>query len=113
MIRGMTIVTRTAAALAAAVLLLSFAAGASAQRRMTFNEYTPSPQNVVDMMLEVARVTADDYVFDLGSGDGRIPITAAQKYGARGFGVDIDPKLIALSRANARKAGVADRVEFR
>ena len=73
----------------------------------------PTPQNVVDKMLEVAKVTKDDYVFDLGSGDGRIPITAAARYGARGFGVDINPKLIAEARANAKLAGVADRVEFR
>ena len=73
----------------------------------------PTPQNVVDKMLEVAKVTKDDYVFDLGSGDGRIPITAAARYGARGFGVDINPKLVAEARANAKKAGVADRVEFR
>jgi SAM-dependent methyltransferase len=113
MVPKMTIVRRAASALVTAALLLSQGAAASAQRRMTFNEYTPTPQHVVDKMLEVAKVTADDFVLDLGSGDGRIPITAAQKYGARGLGIDIDPKLIALSRANARKAGVADRVEFR
>jgi SAM-dependent methyltransferase len=75
--------------------------------------YVPTPQNVVDKMLEVAKVTKDDYVFDLGSGDGRIPITAAARYGARGFGVDINPRLIAEARTNAKAAGVADRVEFR
>jgi SAM-dependent methyltransferase len=75
--------------------------------------YVPTPQNVVDKMLEVAKVTKDDYVFDLGSGDGRIPITAAARYGARGFGVDINRKLVAEARANAKVAGVADRVEFR
>ena len=64
-------------------------------------------------MIEVAKVTADDFVIDLGSGDGRIPITAAKRYGARGFGVDISPKLVAQARANAKAAGVADRVEFR
>ena len=75
--------------------------------------YVPTPQNIVDKMLEVAKVTKDDYVFDLGSGDGRIPITAAERYGARGFGVDINPRLIAEARTNAKAAGVADRVEFR
>ena len=89
----------------------------SAQTRMKKSEptliYVPTPQNVVDKMLEVAKVTKDDYVFDLGSGDGRIPITAAARYGARGFGVDINPKLIAEARANAKLAGVSDRVEFR
>src|SRR5262245_31788361 len=63
--------------------------------------YVPTPQNIVDKMLEVAKVTKDDYVFDLGSGDGRIPITAAARYGARGFGVDINSKLIEEARANA------------
>ena len=73
----------------------------------------PTPQSIVDKMLEVAKVTKDDYVFDLGSGDGRIPITAAKRYGARGFGVDINPKLVAEARDNAKLAGVSDRVEFR
>jgi predicted RNA methylase len=63
-------------------------------------------------MLELAAVTRDDVVLDLGSGDGRIPIRAAQKYGARGIGVDIDPRRIEEARANARQAGVEDRVEF-
>lgn len=88
----------------------------SAQARMKREPeliYVPTPQNVVDKMLEVAKVTKDDYVFDLGSGDGRIPITAAARYGARGFGVEINPRLIAEARANAKAAGVADRVEFR
>jgi SAM-dependent methyltransferase len=87
-----------------------------AQKRMRREPeliYVPTPQIIVDKMLEVAKVTKDDYVFDLGSGDGRIPITAAARYGARGFGVDINPKLIAEARANAKAAGVADRVEFR
>ena len=89
----------------------------SAQTRMKKSEptliYVPTPQSVVDKMLEVAKVTKDDYVFDLGSGDGRIPITAAARYGARGFGVDINPKLIEEARANAKAAGVSDRVAFR
>lgn len=75
--------------------------------------YVPTPQAVVDKMLEVAKVTKDDVVFDLGSGDGRIPITAAVRYGARGFGVDINPQLVAQARANAKAAGVSDRVGFR
>lgn len=98
-------------------LATALPSGTSAQTRMKKSEptliYVPTPQNVVDKMLEVAKVTKDDYVFDLGSGDGRIPITAAARYGARGFGVDISPKLIAEARANAKLAGVADRVEFR
>jgi hypothetical protein len=74
--------------------------------------YVPTPQNVVDKMLEIAGVRGTDFVMDLGSGDGRIVITAAAKYGARGLGVDYDGYLIKESRANAAKAGVADRVTF-
>ena len=72
--------------------------------------YVPTPQNVVNAMLEIAAVRDSDLVMDLGSGDGRIVITAAAKYGARGVGVDYDGWLINESRANAAKAGVADRV---
>jgi precorrin-6B methylase 2 len=75
-------------------------------------KYVPTPQNVVEVMLEMAHVTSGDIVWDLGSGDGRIPITAAQKYGARGVGVEIDRQLITVARENATKAGVADRVTF-
>jgi hypothetical protein len=74
--------------------------------------YVPTPQAVVDRMLEIAKVGPQDYLIDLGSGDGRIVITAARKYGTRGFGVDIDPERIAESNENARRAGVADRVAF-
>jgi SAM-dependent methyltransferase len=74
--------------------------------------YVPSPQSVVDAMLALAHVTADDVVYDLGSGDGRIPITAAQRYGARGVGVEIERRLVAESNDNAAKAHVADRVTF-
>lgn len=74
--------------------------------------YVPTPQAVVDRMLEIARVGPNDYLIDLGSGDGRIVITAAKRFGTRGFGVDIDPERIEESNANARQAGVADRVAF-
>jgi precorrin-6B methylase 2 len=74
--------------------------------------FLPTPDNVVDAMLELAHVTAADVVFDLGSGDGRIPIAAAKKYGARGVGIEIDDQLVRLSHENAVKAGVADRVTF-
>ncbi len=74
--------------------------------------YVPTAPSVVERMLEIARVGPDDYVIDLGSGDGRIVITAAKKYGARGFGVEIDRQLVAQANANARAAGVADRVRF-
>jgi SAM-dependent methyltransferase len=74
--------------------------------------FTPTDQPVADAMLRFARITKDDVVYDLGSGDGRIPILAAQKYGARGVGIDLDPRLIALSREVAREGEVADRVTF-
>jgi hypothetical protein len=74
--------------------------------------YVQTPQVVVDAMLETAKVTKNDYVIDLGSGDGRMVITAAKKIGARGFGVDLDKRLVTLANNNARKAGVADRAKF-
>jgi SAM-dependent methyltransferase len=74
--------------------------------------YVPTPQEVVDAMLEMANVTAKDVVYDLGSGDGRIPITAAQKYGARAVGIDIDPQRIKEANENLAKANVSDRVQF-
>ena len=74
--------------------------------------YVPTPQDVVDRMLELAGVTKDDVVFDLGCGDGRIPVTAAKKYGARAVGVDIDPDRIRESEANAKAAGVEHLVTF-
>lgn len=75
--------------------------------------YVPTPQDVVDRMLTLAGVTKGDVVYDLGCGDGRIPITAARKYGARGVGVDIDPQRIADANANAKAAGVEHLVTFR
>ncbi len=74
--------------------------------------YVPTPQEVVDAMLRLAKVTKDDIVYDLGSGDGRIPITAAQKYGARGIGFDINPVRIAEANANLKAAGVGNKVRF-
>ena len=75
--------------------------------------YVATPTDVVDRMLTLAKVTSTDVVYDLGCGDGRIPIAAAKKYGARGVGLDIDPVRIEEARANAKAAGVEDRVEFR
>jgi SAM-dependent methyltransferase len=74
--------------------------------------YVPTPQPVVDAMLELASVKASDVVYDLGSGDGRIVITAAKTFGARGVGIEIDPALVAKATENAQAAGVADRVRF-
>lgn len=75
--------------------------------------YVPTPQRVVEEMLHVAGVGKQDFVVDLGSGDGRIVITAAQKYGARGRGYDIDASLVESSTAAARKLGLEQRVSFR
>jgi SAM-dependent methyltransferase len=74
--------------------------------------YVPTPSEVVDAMLQVAMVTSSDVVYDLGSGDGRIVIEAARRFGARGVGIEIDPELVKRAEAGARKAGVADRVTF-
>ena len=75
--------------------------------------YVPTPQLVVDRMLELAGVKADNYVIDLGCGDGRMIVTAATRYGARGYGVDIDPERIQEANASAKKAGVTDKVSFK
>lgn len=75
--------------------------------------YVPTPQVVVDEMLALANVSKDDVLYDLGSGDGRIPITAAKKFGTRGVGIDINPTRIRQANENARAAGVTDQVKFR
>lgn len=74
--------------------------------------YVPSPRIVVETMLRMADVHAGDFLIDLGSGDGRIIITAAQEFNARGFGVDYDPRLVKLATDNAQKAGVSERARF-
>ena len=74
--------------------------------------YVPTPQYIVDRMLRMASVSAKDYVIDLGSGDGRIVITAAKTFGARGMGVDISEKLVDLATTNSHKERVADKVRF-
>lgn len=74
--------------------------------------YIPTPQQVVDRMLDIAGVTKHDFVIDLGCGDGRIVITAARRFGARGLGIEIDARLVAEARELARKAGVANRTQF-
>lgn len=83
------------------------------QQRQPDVPYVPTPQPVVDRMLAIAKVNKNDVLYDLGSGDGRIVITAAQKYGTRGVGIDINPERIEEAKANAQKAGVTDLVEFR
>lgn len=74
--------------------------------------FAVTPQPLADAMLTLARVTKDDVVYDLGSGDGRIVVLAAQKYGARAVGIEIDRKLVEISRTVAREGAVADRATF-
>ena len=95
-----------------AVLLCASSAGFAADVERTGGPYVPTPQAVVDAMLEFGKVGPKDFVIDLGSGDGRIVLTAAQKYKARGMGFDIDPELVEQSNAEAKKRGIADRVSF-
>ena len=103
-----------AAALAAAAIVLQTGAPLERQRpaRTPDIYFAPSWEPVVYEMLELAGVTRDDVVYDLGSGDGRIVILAAQKYGARGVGIELEPNLVKISREVARDAQVADRVTF-
>jgi len=99
-------------ALAAALAAQAIAGAAHAQEAEPRPPFITTPDEVVERMLVIAGTAADDFVMDLGSGDGRIVIAAAQKFGARGLGVDIDARLVAQSRENARRAGVAERVTF-
>jgi hypothetical protein len=96
----------------AAALACPCAVIAQGQEKDLDTPYVPTPQAVVDRMLAVAQVSSGDTVIDLGSGDGRIMITAAQRHGARGFGVEIDPRLVQRSNEAARRLGVSDRVKF-
>jgi Methyltransferase domain len=82
------------------------------QRKKPDIHYVPTPQELVDVMLGMANIGKDDIVYDLGSGDGRLVITAAKKYGASGIGIDIDPERIGEARENAKKAGVEGKVRF-
>jgi SAM-dependent methyltransferase len=99
------------------VLLAALAAGplAAAQEpplRKPDVRWVATTDPVVDLMLKMAKVTSADVVYDLGCGDGKIVIAAARKYGARGVGIDIDPERIKEATANAKEAGVADKVRF-
>jgi SAM-dependent methyltransferase len=84
----------------------------AAQERLPDVRFVPTPEEVVTEMLRMAKVTKDDVVYDLGCGDGRIVITAAKVFGARGIGIDMDQELIKESTQNAVRAGVTDRVKF-
>jgi ubiquinone/menaquinone biosynthesis C-methylase UbiE len=104
---------RLLAALAAAALALPACAQHGAPARSPDVPYVPTKQEVVEEMLRMAGVKPGDVVYDLGCGDGRIVVTAAQKFGARGVGVDIDPRRIAEANENARRAGVEKLVTFK
>lgn len=105
----------------AVVVVLTVAGAATVVRAATVASepqpslapYVPTPQDVVERMLAIAGVGKNDVVVDLGSGDGRLVITAAKQFGARGIGIDIDPARVADGRANAKQAGVESLVEFR
>ena len=107
--------------LAVAIAGLAFAPStALAQAAQKYNDegkkivpYVPTPQEVVERMLELAQVKKGDVVYDLGSGDGRIVVTAAKKYGVKAIGFEIDPERIKESAENIKKAGVGDLVEIR
>jgi len=100
-------------ALALVALAATFAPAQTTQQTpRSLAPYVPTPQDVVDRMLALAEVKKDDVVYDLGCGDGRIVVTAAKKFGARGVGVDIDPQRIKESEENARAAGVENLVSF-
>jgi len=102
--------------LAAILALIVWAMPAAAQQAGKLRDpdviYVPTPQEVVEAMLQMANVTAKDVVYDLGSGDGRIPITAAQKFGATAIGIDINPVRIKEATENLAKTNLGNKVKF-
>jgi ribosomal protein L11 methylase PrmA len=103
-------VRRGLASGAAALIALALAGPAPGAQSSV--PYVPTPQEVVERMLDMGKVGPHDYLIDLGSGDGRIVVTAARKFGTRGYGVDLNPQRIEEANENARTAGVADKVAF-
>ncbi len=97
---------------AAGLLLSALLLLAQQPARTADIHFTPTRHNIADAMLRLANVTAADVVYDLGSGDGRIPIIAAQKYGAVAVGIELDPRLVEISWRIANEAEVANRVSF-
>jgi precorrin-6B methylase 2 len=104
---------RSTRQIAATFVLALVCAGFEENGFEVFIPYVPTPQAIVERMLELAEVGERDYLIDLGSGDGRIPITAARKHGARALGVEIKPELVRLADRHAADAGVSDKVSFR
>lgn len=100
-----------AVVLGLAVAAQALAQGAEAKDNIA-GPYVPTPWVIVDEMLKLADIRADDVVYDLGSGDGRLVITAAKRYRSRGVGIELQPELVELARAGAKKEDVADRVKF-
>jgi hypothetical protein len=98
--------------LALALPLAALTAPACGQEGRGDVVYVPTPQVVVDEMLRMAKIGPKDFLIDLGSGDGRIVVTAAKKFGAQGFGVDLDRYLLNIARETAKKEGVAERANF-
>ena len=100
----------------AAALFFAGASGAQPNAAQVYEAdvlYLPTPHAVVEAMLKLAGVSRSDVVYDLGSGDGRIPIAAARAYGARGVGIELDGRMLERARRNAREAGMERLVEFR
>jgi SAM-dependent methyltransferase len=98
--------------LAASAVLVFAPALAQEPKDNIAGPYVPTPWVIVDAMLGLAEIRADDVVYDLGSGDGRLVITAAKRYKARGVGIELQPELVALANEGAKKEGVGDRVKF-
>jgi SAM-dependent methyltransferase len=112
---GLTVLINRLRLIGAVALIATLTAlqpSVAGQRRTPDIHFATTPQAVVNAMLQLAQVSASDTVFDLGSGDGRMVNLAAQKYGARGVGIELQPELVDLSRVVAREGGVADRVTF-
>ena len=100
------------AALFCATTAIAQTAATTSEPRRPDVIFVPTPEEVVEEMLKVANVTGKDVLYDLGSGDGRIPITAAKRFGTRGVGVDIDPQRIKEANENLKNSGVGDKVRF-
>ena len=110
--RRHSLLRKAALTCVAVIMSMQSAAGNSTRQHLDV-EYFPTPEAAVDKMLELADVSEQDYLIDLGSGDGRIPIAAAKRFGTRALGVDIDPERVAEATQNAKNEGVDDKVQFK